>query len=129
MTLRGYFGNMNSTLGSVVPLAMFDIVSNCPIQKLHARNFTMKNCKLKAEALLRQIVQHFLSLSLFIYTLVFRASGQGCYVRKAKLSIQLSWFLLIHINLHFSEYIKTIFLALRRPMTYDNHPSVDKNHL
>jgi len=28
MTSRGYFGKMNSTLGSVVPLAMFSIVNS-----------------------------------------------------------------------------------------------------
>ena len=32
MTSRGYFGKMNSTLGSVVPLAMFNV---CIPQRKH----------------------------------------------------------------------------------------------
>ena len=53
-------------------------------------------------------------------------------MRRAKLSIQLSWFLLIHINLHLSEYQNNILIstegALRRPKTYDNHPYIHPIH-
>ena len=45
MTSRSYFGKMNSTLGSVVPLAMFHIFPNC---RSSGRWLWMSRCSLLA---------------------------------------------------------------------------------
>ena len=61
MTSRSYFGKMNSTLGSVVPLAMFGLKMTLPLLELFRKFIRFVRATGQYYTLVEQIIDFFIN--------------------------------------------------------------------